>query len=237
MSRYILRLDDACERRDREKWDRIEKLLDSYGIKSLVGVIPHCEDPAMAHYEYDALFWERVHEWVSKGWTVALHGYNHVYTTNDGGINPVNARSEFAGVSLDIQMDKIEKGVGILNSHGIDPSVFFAPSHTFDKNTLVALKEKSNIRYISDTVANKPYVNDGIIFVPQQSGRVRSLPFSVVTFCYHPNAMDDNMFYELECFIKKNKNRFISFPLCETARKKSIFDLILEKVYFSRRKK
>ena len=235
MSSYILRLDDACEKRNQEKWDRIEKLLDLYEIKPLVGVIPHCEDPMMEDYEFDSNFWVRVDEWISKGWVVALHGYNHVYSTNDAGVNPVNARSEFAGESLDIQMKKIEDGVNIFRSHGIEPEVFFAPSHTFDDNTIVALKAKSNIQFISDTIANKPYVRDDMIYVPQQSGRVRSLPFSTVTFCYHPNTMTDKMFDELEQFIQKNKSKFISFPLKKTTRKINIFDILLKKLYFARR--
>lgn len=45
MAKYILRLDDACEKRDIEKWDLMEQLLDQYNIKPLVGIIPHCEDP------------------------------------------------------------------------------------------------------------------------------------------------------------------------------------------------
>ena len=235
MSKYILRLDDACEKRDKSKWDRMESLLDAYEIKPLVGVIPYCEDPMMEDYAMDNDFWKRVDTWASKGWEIALHGYNHVYGTEDGGINPVNARSEFAGESLDIQIKKIESGIEIFRSHGIDPRVFFAPSHTFDNNTILALKAKSNIRYISDTIANKPYFKDDMIFVPQQSGKARSLPFSVVTFCYHPNTMDDNMFSDLEQFIKKNKKKFVSFPIIKTKRKKNIFDIFLEKLYFARR--
>lgn len=233
MSKYILRLDDACERRDQAKWDKIEALLDMYEIKPLIGVIPHCEDPMMEKYEFDEFFWDRVKKWKANGWEIALHGYNHVYGTKDGGINPVNARSEFAGESLDIQLKKIELGTAIFRAHGIEPKVFFAPSHTFDNNTIAALKLKSNIRFISDTVANKPYTKEGMTFVPQQSGRVRVLPFSFVTFCYHPNTMSEKAFYDLEKFIKKYKRKFISFPTVETKRKKNTVDSILEKIYFT----
>lgn len=233
MSNYILRLDDACEKRNRTNWDKMEELLDSYEIKPLVGIIPRCEDPMMEEYEFDEFFWERVSKWSAKGWTIALHGYNHVYSTDDAGINPVHARSEFAGESIEVQMKKIEDGVGTFRSHGIDPMVFFAPSHTFDDHTIIALKSRSNIKFISDTVANKPYAMNGITFVPQQSGRVRPLPFSVVTFCYHPNTMTENMFDELEQFLKKRKKKFISFPMKETERKKNLLDRILEKMYFT----
>lgn len=235
MGKYILRLDDACEKRDLSKWNKMEKLMDLYDIKPLVGIIPYCEDPMMDRYEIDKDFWNNVNRWISKGWIIALHGYNHVYGTNSGGINPVNSRSEFAGESLDVQIKKIEDGINIFRSHGIDPQVFFAPSHTFDDNTIVALKLKSNIRYISDTIANKPYTKDDMIFVPQQSGRVRSLPLSTVTFCYHPNMMDISMFDDLEKFIKKHKKKFVAFPMCETNHKKTFMDYILEKIYFFRR--
>ena len=41
MSKYIMRLDDAAEKMDIEKWSRMEKLLDKHSIKPLVGVIPY----------------------------------------------------------------------------------------------------------------------------------------------------------------------------------------------------
>ena len=106
MSKYIIRLDDACEKMDVEKWDRMEKLLDKYKVKPLVGVIPHCEDPMMDKYEFDAEFWKKVEIWKNKGWTIAMHGYNHVYGTPCGGMNPVNKRSEFAGLSYEEQAEK-----------------------------------------------------------------------------------------------------------------------------------
>lgn len=213
----------------------MEQILDKYGVKPLVGVIPHCEDPMMNQYEKDTEFWKRVVSWISKGWIIAMHGYNHVYRTERGGMNPVNRRSEFAGEPLEVQKAKISKGVLIMREHGIDPQVFFAPSHTFDENTLIALKECSNIRIISDTIANDVYSQFGFTFVPQQSGRVRKLPFKTVTFCYHPNVMNDDEFVRLEKFLKRYKN-YVPFPLEETTRKLSIVDLLLNRLYFIRRK-
>ena len=230
-----MRLDDACEKRNIKYWDRIEKILDNYGIKPLVGIIPHCEDPMMDKYPTDDGFKMRVKNWMDKNWVIALHGYNHVYSSNCGGINPVNCRSEFAGESLERQKEKIKKGVSILNDMGIKPQVFFAPSHTFDKNTITALKEESDIRIISDTIANDSYEKYGMTFVPQQSGRVRALPFKIVTFCYHPNTMNENDFSELENFLKKYQRKFISFPLQRVSRHKNFVDCFLERLYFARR--
>lgn len=234
MSRYIMRLDDACEKRDIEKWNRMEALLDAYSIKPLIGIIPHCEDTEMSCYECDNEFWNRVLSWEEKGWTIAMHGYNHVYSTACGGINPVNPRSEFAGESMRVQEDKIKNGVAVLREHGINPQVFFAPSHTFDENTLNALKKHSDIRIVSDTVANKPYSKFGMTFVPQQSGRVRKLPFHTVTFCYHPNTMADDDFEYLESFLKSNAKSFVEFPVIKTNRRKNIFDDFLEYLYMRR---
>lgn len=231
-----MRLDDACEKRDMKKWDRMESLLDKYGIKPLVGVIPHCEDPMMNKYEYDDEFWEKVNNWKNKGWIIAMHGYNHVYCTSSGGINPVNNRSEFADVPEEIQRKKIQKGIMIFRSHGIEPRVFFAPSHTFDENTIKILLELTSIYIISDTIANKAYKEKGILFVPQQTGKVRKLPLNTVTFCYHPNIMSDNDFKKLETFLEKERVKFSIITDIHVSNKKGIYDKFLSKVYFWKRK-
>ena len=234
---YLIRLDDASEERDIEKWDRIEALLDKYAIKPLVGVIPHNEDESMQDYGIDECFWKRIEAWSEKGWTIAIHGYNHKFITKDGGINPVNMRSEFAGVPLDAQIEKISNALKIFKEHNITPKVFFAPAHTFDENTLKALKQMSDIRIISDTISNKPYCKDGFTFIPQQSGKARKLPFHTVTFCYHPNIMSENDFEELEAFVLQNRAKFKDYEAKETTRKQSIVDRLLRKLYFMRRKK
>lgn len=236
MSKYIIRLDDACEKRDVEKWDKIENLLDNYSIKPIVGIIPNCKDPDMDQYSLDESFWERAISWQKKGWIIALHGFEHVFHTQEGGINPVNYYSEFAGVSLDKQKEKIRQGLEILNLHDLNAEVFFAPAHTFDNNTIEALKCCSKIRFISDTVANDLYVgSDGITYIPQQSGRVRKLPFKTVTFCYHPNNMNQAAFDELEKFLVKYRKNFSTLKLTESKRRLGLVDKFLQTLYFLRR--
>lgn len=194
-SMYLLRLDDASTYMDVEKWEEIENLLYKYDIKPIVTIIPKNEDSALVNkYKRDNDFWVKAIEWQSKGWTIALHGYTHICCSENGGLNPVNFRSEFAGVSFKIQLEKVEKGISVLISKGLEPVVFSAPSHTFDDNTIKALKLKSNIRIISDTIANDVYKLGDFYFVPQQSGKVRRLPFKVTTFCYHPNEMTKDDF-------------------------------------------
>lgn len=238
MTQYIMRLDDASEYMDVKKWERIETLFDKYYIKPIVGVIPNNQDPDMVEvYLRDLEFWNKVVNWEKKGWAVALHGYTHVFETNEGGINPVNNRSEFAGVSLERQKEKIKMGYDILTKKGITPNIFFAPAHTFDENTLIALKEETNIRIISDTIANNIYFRDGFYFVPQQSGKARKLPFKIVTFCYHPNIMKDIDYENLEKFLKTENKNFISIKDVQyKEREKNILDKFFEWSYFYRRR-
>ena len=235
MSQYLLRLDDASEYMDSEKWLKMERLLDKYSVKPLFGIIPNNQDPNLLKYGKVKDFWSIVKRWIDKGWTPALHGYTHVFETEEGGINPVNKKSEFAGVDYERQVQKIADGVKLLAGHGIYPKVFFAPAHTFDDNTIKALMEVSKIRIISDTPAFKPYCKNGITIVPQQSGRVRKLNFNTVTFCYHPNTTTERDFEVLEDFLKSNS--FDNFPLVRTKRPLGLVDMILMKIYYWRHKK
>lgn len=207
---YIMRLDDASQHMDLNKWLKMEILLDKYNIKPIYGIIPVNKDPELLKYEKVEDFWELMNRWKEKKWVPAMHGYTHVFETSEGGINPVNNRSEYAGVSLLRQREKIRKGYSVLKDNGIIPKIFFAPAHTFDANTLEALKKESNIRIISDTIANDIYFHNDFFFIPQQSGRCRKLPFKVTTFCYHPNIMSEVDFINLEIFLKKYCNLFKS---------------------------
>jgi len=146
---YLIRLDDASEYMDIVKWDNIEKLLDRYNIKPIVGIIPNNQDKDLINkYKKDMKFWDKAKVWQKKRWTIALHGFTHVCSSNSGGINPINLRSEFAGVSLEEQKIKVSSGIKIFKEHGLDTKLFFAPSHTFDMNTLEALKAEGDIRII-----------------------------------------------------------------------------------------
>ncbi|OEK08457.1 hypothetical protein A8C32_03130 [Flavivirga aquatica] len=237
--KYLIRLDDACETMDLNKWLRMEALLFKYNVKPLIAVIPNNEDDMQKIDAYNEDFWSWLKVLDKKGWEIGLHGNDHVYKTNEGGINPIHKRSEFAGLSLEEQKDKIKKGFNKLIAMGFNPRIFVAPSHTFDWNTIEALKSESTINIISDTMAAKPYKMNDFIFIPQQVGSVRAIKFpGVYTFCYHPNTMNDAAFNHLESFLKQHKNEFTSFSDLDLSnlKSKSILDKLFSSLYFLFRK-
>lgn len=238
---YLIRLDDACPSMDYFKWQRMKNILDKYGVKPMVGVIPHNEDTMQQIDHVDESFWNKVQTWEKKGWAIALHGYNHCYISKDGkkGLNPLWSFSEFAGVPLEIQREKIKQGISKMKEHGVSPKYFFAPGHTFDENTLTALREESDIRIISDTIATKPYRYKDFVFIPQFSGQCRDMRLpGVFTFCFHPNTMNDLAFEQTDVFIREHRNMFISFDdiQLEKVGRKSFLDRLLSVGYFSLRK-
>ena len=238
---YLIRLDDACPYMDRAKWQRMEDMLDKYGVKPLVGIIPANADPQTKIDPEDSQFWDKVHLWGKKGWSIALHGYNHCYTCDGGmqGLNPMWIRSEFAGLPLDQQCEKIRKGYQVMKDYGVKPTYFFAPSHTFDENTLKALREESDIRIISDTIGRWPYKKGEFWFIPQIAGHCVKMPFGgIYTFCFHPNTMSDVAYQNLELFLKKYNSQFICFDNIDLSLYggKSIMDKMISWAFFTMRK-
>lgn len=239
MRQYLIRLDDACPTMHVAQWQRMESLLDKYGVRPMVGIIPANADPKQKIDLVDSMFWQKALQWQEKGWAIALHGFDHCYISTDAGINPLWNRSEFAGVSLEQQKQKIRDGVTILKGYGLIPKYFFAPSHTFDLNTLKALKEDSDIRIISDTIATKPYKQGDFIFIPQIGGHCVEMPLpGVYTFCFHPNTMDEKAFNALELFIQKHKDEFCDFNELDlnSVTEKSLKDKFISWLYFTQRK-
>lgn len=237
MIKYLIRLDDACPYMDRAKWQRMEDILKKYSVKPLVGIIPANADPQTMIDPEDAGFWEKAHSWEKNGWSIALHGYDHVCLTESGGLNPVHKRSEFAGLPYDEQCQKIRDGYALLKEKGLDVKWFFAPSHTFDENTLKAIKECTPIRYISDMIATKPYLYKDFHFVPCQMGVLRELPISGYwSACYHPNIMKAEEFMNLESFLKNHKEDFITFNELPETGSKSVKDKLLSLAYYTLRR-
>lgn len=200
-------MDDITPDMDWEKFYRFKELLDEYGCKPLIGVVPDNRDKKIAVCEKKEDFFSYVRELVSQGWTVAMHGYNHLYTTEDPGIFPIGHKSEFAGHSLMRQSDMIRKGKAILENNGINTDIFMAPSHSFDKNTLLALRS-NGFHVITDGFGTGPFKSKGFVFYPislKRSRTIKDVRAGLVTFVYHANTMEDKDFTKLEDLLKSGR--------------------------------
>ena len=188
---------------DWQKFERIQNLFFEYGIKPIIAVIPDNQDEKIKINPPDSAFWQKIKGLENHGWIIAMHGYQHKYTQENGGILKIHTKSEFAGLPYKEQYDKIKKGKEVLENHGIKTDIFIAPGHSFDKNTLKVLKENS-FNAISDGIALYPFKKYDILWIPQIAWQPRKFKCGIITFCLHPNTMQENDFKNLENFVKNN---------------------------------
>jgi predicted deacetylase len=236
---YLVRLDDACATQNNKKWDAIEYVLDKLGIKPIVAVIPCNEDPSLRRGVKDENFWMRVKGWEKKGWTIALHGYRHVYhkVRKEDLVLPFHGRSEFAGLDLKTQSELLAKAYAEFSSHGIFPDVWIAPGHAFDANTLEALKRATPIRIVSDGIACHPFADDGLTFVPQQLWWPKRRLFGTWTICLHPETMTNDDIQSLEATLLQDRFRqkMISLPeALKHVRRKGLGTAIYARLFWLR---
>lgn len=166
--KILIRFDDICPTMDFVQFNRAVELMDRYSVKPLIGVIPNCKDNDLMIESQHEDFWNYVKFLQAKGYTVAMHGYEHVFCSQHHGMVNRHIGSEFAGLTFEVQKEKIQKGKAILESHGITTDIFFAPAHSYDRNTLKALAS-CGFKFISDGKSKKPYILEGITCIPCRS--------------------------------------------------------------------
>ncbi len=208
----LIRFDDIAANMNWELMDKCEKLLDTYKIKPVVGVIPNNKDDSLLSFPGRKNFWQIVNKWQLKGWEVAMHGYTHIYDkdTHKKDFFNYGGKSEFFGHSVDDQIVKIKKGLKIFKDNNIKIRVFFAPNHTYDKNTFEALKI-SGINEVIDGYGLIPYQEKDIIFIPQLFYKLFVLPFGIQSTQIHLNEWKLDDFFKFETFIEKNAKKIICY--------------------------
>jgi hypothetical protein len=210
MAKFIIRLDDACPTFNFEKWNLFFKIFDKYGVKPIIAVIPNNKSESFNTINEGLDFWEEVRKWQSIGYNIAFHGYDHVYITKEKGIIGLNnKKSEFAGLSLIDQEEKLRKGQEIFNREKVNTNVFVAPAHTFDFNTLKALKSCTNVEIISDGFALQGFIEHGFKWIPMQLWGPKKKKNGLWTLCYHPETANKKDLDELEKFIQLNRENII----------------------------
>ena len=198
--RIAIRLDDITADMNWTSFLRFKDLMDRYGVKPLLGIVPDNKDAKLSVDPPRKDFWEYVRERRDQdGWTLCMHGCHHVYTTDCGGLLPLNRQSEFAGEDYGEQRDRLRKGKDILAAHGIETTLFMAPGHTYDMNTLMALRSLG-FTGLTDGFGTRPYRYGGMIFYPISYRKSDSLKRSsgVTTFVVHCNTLEERDFAAYE---------------------------------------
>lgn len=216
MNRKILvRCDDICPTMDFKRFEQARELFEQKGIKPLLGIIPDCRDVDLQIDSFREDFWDYVLKLQKEGYTLAMHGYRHIFDTDTRGSVNLGFKSEFAGHSLEEQTEKIRAGKEILKQHGIETEVFFAPAHSYDDNTLRALA-LNGFKYMSDGWSFKPYRKHGIVCLPCRTGgipQIRKKGYYTVVLHAHewniPQTADAFDRFKLLC--EKYENDFVGF--------------------------
>jgi len=186
-TQYLLRFDDICPTMNWRVWAEIETLLVQRQFQPLLAVVPDNRDPGLQVDSPAGDFWDRVRAWQDRGWTIALHGFQHRYVTRSAGMVAIRKKSEFAGLPAEVQREKLRRGLEIFERERITSRVWIAPGDSFDAAT-VALLPEFGIRVISGGYFRYPYVCPRrMTWVPQQLYYFRPAPTGVWTVCYHHN--------------------------------------------------
>ena len=207
-----IRMDDITPDMDWAKFLRFKELCDLYQVKPLIGVVPENQD-AMLHIDEERDdFWECLLQLEKEGWVIAQHGYTHIYSTKKKGCFPLNAISEYAGKPYEEQLANLKKGKQILESYGIYTDIFMAPAHSYDRNTLKALKE-AGFGKLTDGFGDRPYEWKGLTFYPISFKQSNSLKQEkgYTTFVIHANTMNEKDFERYEKLFAEHKDKLISY--------------------------
>ncbi len=211
----VFRLDDITPGLDMAKFNRMKDIFDRYQVKPLIGVIPDNRDPKLIVGDVDAdgiedSFWDWVRYLQNNcGWTVAQHGHAHIYVNKKPGLLRQNRYSEFVGLSLEEQSEQIRKGKSILEEQGIFSDIFMAPAHTYDRNTLRALKA-NGFRYVTDGFARYPYDYMGIKFIPCLHDVPEKIK-GLATVCLHTNETRDEVYAKIEAYLQNHRDSVLDF--------------------------
>lgn len=212
--KIAVRLDDITPDMDWGRFFAFKELLDRYRVKPLIGVVPDNRDENLSGQENreHPEFWSYISQLEKEGWVIAMHGYRHLYSTKKGGLFPLNHFSEFAGVSYDKQLEMLKKGKALLEEKGICTGIFMAPAHSYDKNTVKALKQ-AGFYAMTDGFGKYPYKWQEMIFYPISFRLSKSFQtksgFS--TMVVHPATVSETDILRYEAYFRNPAVEWISF--------------------------
>ena len=195
---------------DWERFGVLARLLQQVEVKPVVGVIPACADPNLQFETSRPDFWDRIRSLQESGWSIAQHGFTHVYDTTESGLLGIGRHSEFAGHSFATQSARIAEGKQIMIDEGCWQPIFMAPAHSYDAVTLQVLAQEEFVA-VTDGYGFAPYKQDGLVFVPQMFSRPYHLGVGVYTICVHTNTLERRLFDRIVDLVTRHPERFIAF--------------------------
>lgn len=190
--KIAVRMDDITPDMDWENFNFFLDLFEKAGISPLLGIVPDNRDKNLRRRSVNEDFYELMRSLEKKGFCLAMHGCYHVYTTESGGLFPLNNFSEFAGLPYEEQKELLLHGKERLKEKGIETDIFMAPAHSYDENTLKALIELGFTK-MTDGFGNKPYTYNGMTFYPISFRLGSSLKkkSGVTTMVIHANTVTE----------------------------------------------
>lgn len=207
---FILRFDDICPTMRWDIWSEIEEALVSSGLKPVLAVVPDNQDRVLQPCRPDQNFWERARRWQQLGWTIAMHGYQHLYVARDGGLVTTRKKSEFASLPAGEQKEKLRRGMEIFRREGIQSHVWIAPGNAFDDVT-ASLLPQLGIDTISAGWFWRPFIGrHQMTWVPCQLSILRPVPPGLWSVCYHHNNWTSSDMTEFKEGLQRYRNSIIS---------------------------
>lgn len=210
--KIAVRFDDITADMDWESFEFFKGLLDEVGITALLGIVPDNRDPNLHCEAARTDFYDKMKQLEEQGYILAMHGCRHCYCTKKGGLFPLNQFSEFAGRSYEEQLHELQAGKEILREQGIETDFFMAPAHTYDKNTLKALKTVGFTR-MTDGFGKRPYRDFGLTFYPISFKLSRSFQIKdgYTTMVIHSNTVKKEDREHYRKLFLEHKDQWISY--------------------------
>ncbi len=208
-AQYLLRFDDLCPTMARERWRRFLPLIEEFGLSPILAVVPDNRDEDLNLAPPDPEFWARMRAMEAAGATIGLHGYRHLCQSRGRSLSPLHTMSEFAGAPEETQRQWMREGLGILRGQGLNPRIFVAPRHGFDRATLDALRAEG-IRLLSDGFARVPFTRGGVTWIPQQLWGPAVKDKGLWTICVHSNSATEAQVSALSAFLRAHAAQFTS---------------------------
>ncbi len=207
---YLIRLDDFCPTMLQHRRERFLSILTHHGVSPILAVVPDNQDPDLNRQTPDPEFWNRMRSLQAAGATIAMHGYRHLCASHGRSLLGLHGETEFAGVDPSLQRQWIRYGLAILRRQGLQPRLFVAPRHGFDRHTLRALAAEG-LAVLSDGFARRPFTQYEILWIPQQLWEPVAQKTGLWTICLHTNTASPGLEDSLERFLAEHQGHLTCF--------------------------